>query len=316
MTDLVLILASQRVGSTYFERGLQHMGGLGRPFEVFARVTGELASLRDPDAMRALFEERLALGRTEPDGRVGMTLMANYFGLVAGAYLGRMEPKRRYDVSHWLEFWDVFRPRFDRVVVFYLTRDPLDQALSQLFSEETRLTHLVDGVRVRIDTEVLNGSVHGLERIEGPPRMTHAEAIPSISPSRILRRIDKLCRENATLEAFIAAAGLNALRVDYADSTSAPAETARRIAEHADGLAASLQFTPDTMKVLSQDASERVKDNLARYLGLAAAARAKPGALSAAAVAAATERGRRPWQARHTLRDVAWWMTAGRKGGR
>lgn len=312
LEHLVLILATQRVGSTYFERGLQHMGGLGRPFEVFSRVRKDLAAMRDPDAMRALFEERLSMGRTEADGTVGMTMMASYFGLVARAYLGRTGPKHRNDLADWLEFWTAFHPRFDRVIAFRLTRDPLDQAISQLFSEETRVNHMVDGAPVRLHPQTSRGSLHSLQRIEAPPRMTHVAAVPALSPRRILKRIEKLSRQNAELDAFEAVAGLQVLRIDYAEATAAPEETARRIANHAGGLAATMNFAPDTTKVVPQDAAALVKDNLAQYLGLGAADRSTPGSLSAAAVAAASDKTSVSWRVRRALQDAARWLATPR----
>lgn len=94
MGDLTLILATQRVGSTYFETGVSRMGGLGKPWEHFVRALPELRTEKDPDTLRALFEECLEAGRDE-DGHIGVTIMADYFNKVARGWLGARCPGQK-----------------------------------------------------------------------------------------------------------------------------------------------------------------------------------------------------------------------------
>lgn len=283
--NLVLVLATQRVGSTFFERGLQNMGGLGRPWEYFPHYLQAMQDEPKPEVRRGLVEACLTSGRTA-DGTVGITIMANYFSVVAKAYLGVPQAKRCEDVALWISFWEAFRPRFDRVIAFHLTRDVVDQAVSQLFSEQTGVNHVFQASQTT-SMEHANDDTF-TKHVQLPPaRMSHHAAVSSVTPERLLKRIQRLTEERRKLTAFDAAAGLGALQVDYALSTGAPEVMARRIFDHAGGVAASTDFASDTKKVLPDALADGVKAQLADYLDVSAEDRAAPGALALAASDAA-----------------------------
>lgn len=150
----------------------------------------------------------------------------------------------------------------------------MDQALSQLFSERTRLNHILDGEAWRLKGNGGRGAQLGEDEQKGT-EVSHDAAVAMIDPNDIIRRMARIAAQYRSLEKFIERAGLDACTLDYAQTTTDPEGTAARIMAHTGGAAKGLDFAPSTEKVVPSDASQAAKARLASFFG--AGRRGEPG---------------------------------------
>lgn len=136
--SLTLVLSSARSGSTLLCRDIASLGGLGAPREYF-KVTKKRDDIRRrPPSSEADVLARVALGvRDEAPGVAGVKLMLPQASVTYSAISGRQLPpdKAMAGVVEWA------RERFDRVLLVFLFRNALDQAISRIVAHATGVFH-------------------------------------------------------------------------------------------------------------------------------------------------------------------------------
>lgn len=134
---LVLVLASQRSGSTLLCRDITSLGGLGIPKEHFLDILGKKSrpDLTEQDVMACLEKGR---DPNSPDV-AGVKLMVNYAPKIDGYIRGDAHVGASKAINNILNW---ARLRFDDVAVFALVREnSLDQAISRAVANATNIWH-------------------------------------------------------------------------------------------------------------------------------------------------------------------------------
>lgn len=135
--SLVLVLASQRSGSTLLCRDIENLGGMGVPKEHFLDIVGKNArqGLNEQDVM-----QQIAKGVRPADPSVAaVKLMVNYAPKIDAYIRGSAQVAPQKAVQN---IFDWAQKRFDRVCIFALVRDnSLDQAISRAVANVTDIWH-------------------------------------------------------------------------------------------------------------------------------------------------------------------------------
>ncbi|MGF1500213.1 MAG: Stf0 family sulfotransferase [Paracoccaceae bacterium] len=210
----VIILATQRSGSTLLCAELQGIGGMGRPGEHFwswLREAGEAPCLDD-----AAMDRIAAFGRAE-DGSLGFKIMADYLPRLAEARFGPVADRVEGSVRFLTELEAREGPfawfRIDRADVF-------DQALSRYLATQT-------GLYFRTET--------GTVAAEGHPGAEKSEdtLLAEFRPDRLARHIREIDAERRTLDRIADTLGRSVHLVPYEDLVDRRAEVLAGCCAHA-----------------------------------------------------------------------------------
>lgn len=182
MRELVLVLASQRSGSTLLCRDLESLGGLGAPKEYFLDILGknQRPGLGEKDVL-----EQISRGVTGEKSATGaVKLMVNYAPKI-DAYIRGTDPvappRAIQNIIDWAQ------ERFDRVCVFALVRNnSLDQAISRAVASVTDIWHRNEGALQGRDPYA------DVQLASAAINMAILEALPAvIRHKKIIRQIAK-----------------------------------------------------------------------------------------------------------------------------
>lgn len=179
---LVLILASQRSGSTLLCRDIESLGGLGAPKEYFLSITGKNTrqGLNEQDVM-----QQIAKGVQSADPSVAaVKLMVNYAPKIDAYIRGGEEVAGQKAIQNILDW---AQKRFDRVCVFALARDnSLDQAISRAVANVTDIWH-------RSERALQGGDPYeGIKLPVNAVNIAILEALPQVvRQTRVIRQVAK-----------------------------------------------------------------------------------------------------------------------------
>lgn len=239
----LIILATQRTGSTLLCSELGAIGGLGQPGEhllSWRRARGAGQRLDVP-----ALAEASAPG-LDADGWVGHKIMSDYLGELAAAW-GGGGPEA--GPAHQARFIEWLCEHIGPTAVIRISRsDRLDQALSRYLAAETGLYfRAVDGICQYGDT----GHRSSLD-----------VAVDGLSLARINRIIGKINREEAALDAVCARLDALVLQIEYEALAADREETMARCLGHA-GLPVAEPLPPRWMaKVVAPALRLRCRDRL------------------------------------------------------
>lgn len=192
-----IILATQRTGSTLLCAEFEAIGGLGRPGEHF--LTWLQTAPADALLPEAALDSILDPGR-DPDGNVGVKLMADYLPGIArrapGAVAGE-EP-----VAATVRFVEALARWIGPAVLFRIDRgDLFDQALSGYLAVST-------GVYFRTEEGEVTRPIN-------TDRDSHEAALADLNIIRLERHLLRLAADRAFLDRVVQGLGRPVLAVEY-----------------------------------------------------------------------------------------------------
>jgi LPS sulfotransferase NodH len=264
--SLTLVLSSARSGSTLLCRDLASLGGLGFPRE-YLKGFGALA--RRGPVSEADVLDRAARGvRKDAPGVAALKLMVPQSSPACRAVTGQQLPQGESmsRVISWA------RARFDRVLVVFLVRNALDQAISNVVARETGVFHSTD------------------TKYDGAP-VEVALAEDELN-RRILHHLVGVVRNQQILSAVHAEHADLALMLTYEELTGDVEATTRALVSHARAQGFDVRrevVTRNLRKIISGDRSDAIRESFLEFL------RTEPGI----------------WPSAHAA-EFPWSATAGR----
>lgn len=244
---LVLVLASQRSGSTLLCRDITSLGGLGVPKEYFLDILGKKGrpDLAENDVIGCLEKGR---DPNAPDV-AGVKLMVNYASKIDGYIRGDAHvgaPKAINNILNWA------RLRFDDVVVFALVREnSLDQAISRAVANATDIWHRNEAAVKRKDPYA---------DVDLPIKALNMDILSSL-PATVRQNqiIRQVARENPKLCRLII----------YENLAASVEGTSEALRQHASAHGFSPEKTVATRslrKLIDEDLSKEIKNNFKQFL--------------------------------------------------
>ena len=241
--SLTLVLSSARSGSTLLCRDIASLGGLGSPREY---LKGFDAQARQGSVSASDVLDRLAKGcLDETPGVAAVKLMVPQAGITYRALAGRRAASPTAAMSGVVTW---AREHFDRVLLVFLVRNVLDQAISRVYSTETGIFQSTDA-RFREAGGVL-------PEIEGINQ-------------RILAQLGGVLRNRGILHEVLAEHSDIGLLLTYDELTRQVEKTTSKLVDHA--RAQGFQPHRDVVtrkltKVISAERSSSVRDSFLEYL--------------------------------------------------
>lgn len=265
--SLTLVMSSARSGSSLLCRDIASLGGLGFPRE-YMKGFGAVAkrgSVSEADVL-----ERVARGvREDAPGVAALKLMVPQAAPAYRAISGRPLPhgEAMSQVAGWA------RERFDRVLLVFLVRNALDQAISNVVAGATGIFHSTD------------------PRFAGGPAEVALEG--DDLNRRILHQLVGVVRNQQILCAVHAEHADLGLMLTYDDLTRDVEATTRRLVTHARAQGFDVQrdvVTRKLTKVISDDRAVAIRESFLGFLT------AEPGI----------------WPSAHAAAEFPWSAAAGR----
>lgn len=249
---IIVVLATQRCGSTLFSEDLASLGGLGRPWESFR----DLIPPKDSNQGLPIdgFIRALASGYDQR-GVCGVTLMGDYLPKLGRAILPESERPGRAGFDYGIAFLERLAKLFGGAVFFHVFRTSLiDQAISRYMAQKTGRYHVDNGQEV-------------YDREEAR-RRSNAEVLASFNPYDLLRIARRISEEKVFLRSLAGFFGDKTLHVDYESLVSEPEKMAQRVIEHAGLPVDATTFTRRKSKVVDPSDANWIKEQVAVFLGM------------------------------------------------
>jgi LPS sulfotransferase NodH len=265
--SLTLVLSSARSGSTLLCRDIASLGGLGFPREYMRGYADA--------AQRGSMSEADVVGRTargvrkDAPGVAALKLMVPQSASMYQAISGRQLPSK--DALPQVVAWA--RERFDRVLLVFLVRNALDQAISGVVARATGVFHST------------------ARRPAGGPAELTLEG--DELNRRILHNLAGVVRNQQLLCALHADLGDFGLLLTYEDLTRDVEATTRRLVAHARAQGFDVrrdEVDRDLTKIISADRSAEIRKSFFEFL------EAEPGI----------------WPSAHAAAEFPWSASAGR----
>lgn len=243
LSSLVLVLATARSGSTLLCHDIASLGGLGMPKEYFLGLRREP---RTTTATEVDVMERVAMGvRDDAPQVASVKLMVPQSPFVHEALTGRRVPpvEALPAVIEWAQ------KRFERLMVVFLVRNAIDQAISRVVANAT-------------------GVFHSSSSDFGADHATVPLQIPDIN-QQILRSLGRVVRDRQILLDVHRDFADVGLLLTYDDLARRPEETASKLAAHA--RSAGFEIERDTTsrrleKVISVQRSTEIREGFIDFL--------------------------------------------------
>lgn len=246
MASLTLVLSSARSGSTLLCRDIASLGGLGFPREYLRGMARQARSgaLSEADVL-----ERLAPG--VQDGAPGATavkLMVDQAGPAYAAVTGRRPDSPAAALSGFVTW---ARAHYDQVLLVFLVRNAVDQAISRVVASETGVFHT---------------TAPGGPGCDGTAAV--APAVDDLNP-RILAELARVVRDRRALDQVRAEHADLALLLTYDELTEQVGATTSRLVAHARAQGLEVQHPAVTRrleKVISAERSTALRASFLDYL--------------------------------------------------
>lgn len=242
MHSLTLVLSSPRSGSTLLCRDLASLGGLGFPREYLRGLDaqGRQRTLTEADVL-----DRIAEGRQDASpGVTAVKVMVPQAPAAFAAVSGRRVPVE--EAMSGLVGWA--RERFDRVLLVFLFRNTVDQAISRVVADATGIFHSSDPAFQGADPAPLD--------LADANRQIFAEMVRVV---RNRKALDSIAAEHADI----------ALVLTYDELVNRVDETTAKIVAHARAQGFEVlrdQPTRKMEKVVSPERAEVLRESFLDYL--------------------------------------------------
>lgn len=194
---MLVILSTQRSGSTMVCDDIAGAEVLGRPSEYFIKVIESIGKV-GADEMKKLIEDAVCKGETA-NGVAAVKIMSNQIksigkaihdaGLCDGADVERC-------------FFEYFK---DAVFVRVIRTDKVAQAVSRIMAKKTDVYHAAD-------------SIAGMENMLGKVAKKRDESSLEYDYDEIEEEVDLIRKEEQYLNAFIKRQGVNVERIIYEEA--------------------------------------------------------------------------------------------------
>jgi len=241
--SLTLVLSSARSGSTLLCRDIASLGGLGFPREYMQGfgAVAKRGSVGEADVL-----DRAARGvREDAPGVAALKLMVPQAAPMYRAISGQQ--LRHGDAMSQVVGWA--QERFDRVLLVFLVRNALDQAISNVVARATGVFHSTDATFTGAPAEVA---------LEGDDLNR-----------RILHHLVGAVRNQQILCAVHAEYADLGLMLTYDDLTRDVEGTTEALVTHARALGFDVQrdvVTRKLTKVISDDRSAAIRESFLEFL--------------------------------------------------
>ncbi len=190
----LIVLSTQRSGSTMVCDDLTGTNRLGRPSEYFIKVIKGIGKC-SPEQLRSLIYESLEKGETS-NGILGLKIMANQI-LPIGKALSLSELCN--DESNERCFYSFFK---DAVFIRVIREDKIAQAVSRVIARQTGVYHVAD-------------TITGLEGMLGKISKKRDEKLLTYDYEAILKEVKNIKEEEDYLDRFFCIYNLTPLPIVY-----------------------------------------------------------------------------------------------------